>query len=58
MDLNRLTSARRPTLDLAASAPAPAVMPPAPRAAGGDAGDIDIDALSAFDVPAFLRREG
>ena len=32
---------------------------PSDEAAGaGDAGDIDLDALSAFDVPAFLRREG
>jgi hypothetical protein len=59
MDLNRLSIARRATLDLAAAAPAPAVVSPAPRGeAAGDPGDIDLDALSAFDVPAFLRREG
>jgi hypothetical protein len=23
-----------------------------------ETGDIDLEALSAFDVPAFLRREG
>jgi len=23
-----------------------------------DAGELDLDGLSAFDVPAFLRREG
>jgi cell division protein FtsZ len=54
LDLGRLSIARRPALDLAAAMPAPppAAKPPA------DAGDIDLDALSAFDVPAFLRREG
>jgi cell division protein FtsZ len=53
MDLGRLSIARRPALDLAA------VMPPsAPIKPPVDAGDIDLDALSAFDVPAFLRREG
>jgi cell division protein FtsZ len=49
----RLSIARRPALDLAAAI----LPPPAPRAAL-DAGDIDLEALSAFDVPAFLRREG
>ena len=58
MDLNRLSIARRPTLDLASAAPAPAVVSPAARGGAGDAGDIDLEALSAFDVPAFLRREG
>ncbi len=53
MDLARLSIARRPTLDLAAAIPAPQAQKP-PAAAG----DIDLDALSAFDVPAFLRREG
>ncbi len=59
MDLNRLSIARRATLDLAAAAPAPAVVSPAAKGEGlSDAGDIDLEALSAFDVPAFLRREG
>jgi cell division protein FtsZ len=53
MDLARLSIARRPSLDLAGAMPAPAVSRQA-----ADAGDIDLDALSAFDVPAFLRREG
>jgi cell division protein FtsZ len=53
MDLGRLSIARRPTLDLAAATPAPESQKPA-----SDLGDIDLDALSAFDVPAFLRREG
>ena len=53
--LGRLSFARRPALDLAAAMP-----PPAPSAAKSatDPGNIDLDALSAFDVPAFLRREG
>ena len=53
MELGRLSIARRPTLDLTAVMP----LPQTPKAAA-DAGDIDLDALSAFDVPAFLRREG
>jgi hypothetical protein len=53
MDPARLSIARRPALDLAAALPAPP-----PSKAPADAGDIDLDALSAFDVPAFLRREG
>jgi cell division protein FtsZ len=53
MDLGRMSIARRPALDLAAAMPAPS----ASRQAS-DAGDMDLDALSAFDVPAFLRREG
>jgi hypothetical protein len=37
----------------------PAAAPtPVPADAPGEAGDIDLEALSAFDVPAFLRREG
>ena len=52
MELGRLSIARRPALDLAAAIPTPPAQPK------GDAGDIDLDALSAFDVPAFLRREG
>jgi len=57
-DLNRLSIARRATLDLATAAPAPAVVRPASRNGVGDPGDIDLEALTAFDVPAFLRREG
>jgi cell division protein FtsZ len=52
MELGRLSMARRPTLDLTAVMP----LPQTPKAA--DAGDIDLDALSAFDVPAFLRNGG
>jgi cell division protein FtsZ len=44
---------RRPPLDLASTAfPPPTAQPPA------DAGDIALDSLLTFDVPAFLRREG
>jgi cell division protein FtsZ len=53
----RLSIARRPALDLGT------VMPAQVRLASNgdsdaDAGDLDVEALSAFDVPAFLRREG
>jgi cell division protein FtsZ len=57
MDLGRLSIARRPALDLAAAAPSPAAV----MADGShdlDGPDLDLEALSAFDVPAFLRREG
>jgi len=57
MDVSRLSIARRPTLDLGSAAPAPAVVTPPAKAAMGGADDIDLDALTAFDVPAFLRRE-
>jgi cell division protein FtsZ len=57
MDVSRLSIARRPTLDLGAAAPAPAVVTPQAKAAMDGAEDIDLDALTAFDVPAFLRRE-
>ncbi len=57
MDVSRLSIARRPTLDLGAAAPAPAVVTPQAKAAMSGADDIDLDALTAFDVPAFLRRE-
>ena len=57
MDLGRLSIARRPTLDLSAAAPAPAVVSPPVQKAAGDSDDMDLEALSAFDVPAFLRRE-
>jgi cell division protein FtsZ len=56
MDLGRLSIARRPTLDLSTTVEAPAAAESA--AIGADPGEIDLDALSAFDVPAFLRREG
>ena len=57
MELGRLSIARRPALDLAPAAAAPVpMMADAPPSA--DAGDLDLEALSAFDVPAFLRREG
>ena len=52
-ELGRLSIARRPALDLSAAVP----QRPAPKP-GADAADVELDALSAFDVPAFLRREG
>jgi cell division protein FtsZ len=56
MELARLSITRRPALDLAlAIPPAPA---PVASAAMDEAADIDLNAVSAFDVPAFLRREG
>jgi cell division protein FtsZ len=57
MDLGRLSIARRPALDLAAAAP-PQVAVMADGSPGRDGADHDLEALSAFDVPAFLRREG
>ena len=56
IDLGRLSIARRPALDLASAAPAPAAAPQPP--VPSEDGDIDLEALTAFDVPAFLRREG
>jgi cell division protein FtsZ len=57
MELTRLSIARRPALDLA-----PAVIAPASTMADGspamDTAELDLESLSAFDVPAFLRREG
>jgi cell division protein FtsZ len=55
-EMARLSIARRPSLDFNAAMPGAAVsaQPPARK----DAGDVDLDSLSAFDVPAFLRREG
>jgi cell division protein FtsZ len=53
-DGGRLTIARRPALDLGVKGPSTANH----HAAAKDAGDISLDALGAFDVPAFLRREG
>ena len=57
MDLGRMSIARRPALDLAAAAPSPAAMM-ADGSPDTDSADLDLEALSAFDVPAFLRREG
>jgi cell division protein FtsZ len=56
MDPGRLSMAitRRPGLDLAPTASAAQ----AGAAVVIDPGDVDLEALSAFDVPAFLRREG
>jgi len=58
MDLGRLSIARRPALDLATSMPPALIPPPVADGASGDPTDMDLEALSAFDVPAFLRREG
>ncbi len=58
MDLGRLSIARRPALDLAPAAPPPASQPPSVERGAGEPVDVDLEALSAFDVPAFLRREG
>jgi cell division protein FtsZ len=58
MDLGRLSIARRPALDLATAMPPLAIQQPAVDSETGDSANIDLQALSAFDVPAFLRREG
>jgi cell division protein FtsZ len=58
LDMARLSIARRPALDLAAAMPPPAALAPPERDGRGDPGDVDLEALTAFDVPAFLRREG
>ena len=59
MELGRLSIARRPALDLApASSGSCTGRDDGGRRSRADAGDIDLEALSAFDVPAFLRREG
>ena len=55
-DLGRMSIARRPALDL--PAPAQVAAPGVLAASEADGGDIDLEALTAFDVPAFLRREG
>jgi cell division protein FtsZ len=57
MDLGRLSIARRPALDLAAAATAPAATM-ADGSPDRHGADLDLEAVSAFDVPAFLRREG
>jgi cell division protein FtsZ len=55
----RLSIARRPALDLAGVMPVVVAQAHSNGdSAAGDPGDIDLEALSAFDVPAFLRREG
>ena len=56
-ELGRLSIARRPALDLAGVG----ARPPQSVSSGvaaGETGHIDLDASAAFDVPAFLRREG
>ena len=58
LDLGRLSIARRPALDLASTMPPVAIPPPAAENGRADQTDSDLEALSAFDVPAFLRREG
>ena len=61
MDLGRMPISRRASLDLPQVPPAPApVLPVAVEAqmTPADAGDPDLEALSAFDVPAFLRHGG
>jgi len=57
MDPSRLSIARRPALDLAAATP-PSAAILADGSRDMDGADLDLEALSAFDVPAFLRREG
>jgi len=57
METGRLSIARRASLDL----PAAALTAPAATGTEGSAsleGDVDLESLTAFDVPAFLRREG
>jgi hypothetical protein len=57
LEMGRLSIARRASLDLA-----PAAAATGSAATDGssalDADDADIESFSAFDVPAFLRREG
>ena len=55
LETSRLSIARRPSLDLA---PAAAASSGGGGSSAVDAGDTDLESLSAFDVPAFLRREG
>jgi cell division protein FtsZ len=57
MELGRLSIARRPALDLPPAAAAAAPAATAERSPM-DSGDTDLESLSVFDVPAFLRREG
>ncbi len=58
MEMARLSIARRPALDLAPAAAAPVAGDGGRDLVQTDAADLDLEALSAFDVPAFLRREG
>ena len=58
MDTNRLSIARRASLDLAATAAATAPAATGTEGSAAHEGDIDLESLTAFDVPAFLRREG
>jgi cell division protein FtsZ len=55
MEIGRLSIARRQSLDLA---PATAASGLSERSSALDAAEMDLESLSAFDVPAFLRREG
>ena len=57
VEMSRLSIARRPSLDLPAAAAAAAPVPTEGSSAL-DAAEIDVESFSAFDVPAFLRREG
>jgi cell division protein FtsZ len=52
LEMGRFSIARRPALDLGA------MTSPAAKQNSAEEVDFDVDALSAFDVPAFLRREG
>ncbi|HEY0285146.1 MAG TPA: cell division protein FtsZ [Vicinamibacterales bacterium] len=58
MEMSRLSIARRPSLDLAPVAAAAASGATGEGSSARDAGEMDLESLSAFDVPAFLRREG
>jgi cell division protein FtsZ len=58
LETGRLSIARRASLDLP---PAAAITAPAATGTEGSGsleGDVDLESLTAFDVPAFLRREG
>jgi cell division protein FtsZ len=54
MEMSRLSIARRPSLDLAPAAGSVGIE----GFPAQEAGEMDLESLSAFDVPAFLRREG
>ena len=58
MEMGRLSIARRPSLDLAPAAAAAASATGGTVLCAGSQADMDLESLSAFDVPAFLRREG
>ena len=58
VDTGRLSIARRPALELGPAVPEPLVPVSGSGNVLADATDMDLEALSAFDVPAFLRREG